>query len=355
MTALFIQVDTDFHDTAPLLVSQLHRVSDDFLSFLLGISISSPPALLSLFLSSELKAIAPSRLLCHWYIYRFESILYSLSSFMLFAFPIIYFGLVSCDTCFADEDGMGPIFAQGFPDCGKTRVASAVLGYFMSIGMPIIARAATNMATDSLAEKLETLIRTMQDVDADFHGKKVIRVYANPHRALLEKYRDEKYRAAMLLEGKSVKDVQEEEERVYAEVTEEEDREMLMINKVLDWYNKNVISCVHSSLQVCLVEHAKEMVDKKVKLLKAIQASANPGDKDEDDSDDEDYPESSKVDIYSEFVAMFGKAQQIDIKDWEKDEKKYFHRLQAHVKAATIANTDCVIFTASIMGSDVSR
>ena len=210
---------------------------------------------------------------------------------------------------------------EGFQGCGKMRVDSAVLGYFMSIGMPIIAGSATNTATDSLAEKLETLIRTMQDINPDFHGKKVIRVYANPHRALLEKYRDEKYRAAMQLEGKSVKDIQEEEERVYTEVTEEEDREMLMINKVLDRYNKNVIFCPHSALQVRIVEHAKEMVDNGVKLLKAIQALANPGDEYEDDSDDEDYPARSKVDIYSEFVVMFEKAQQIAFKDWEKDGK----------------------------------
>ena len=112
----------------------------------------------------------------------------------------------------------------------------------MSVGMPIIAGAATNTATDTLAEKLETLIRMIQDIDPDFHGKRVIRVYVNPHRALLEKYRDEKYCVAMQLEGQSVKDIQEEEERVYAEVTEEEDRGMLIINKVLDRYNKNVIS-----------------------------------------------------------------------------------------------------------------
>ena len=97
------------------------------------------------------------------------------------------------------------------------------------------------------------------------------------------------------------------------------------------------------------------MVNKKVKLLKAIQAPANPGGEDEDDSDDEDYPESSKVDVYSEFVAMFEKAQQTDFKDWEKDEKKYFHRLRAHFEAATIAAADCVVCTASIMGSDVVR
>ena len=41
---------------------------------------------------------------------------------------------------------------QGFPGCGKTRVASAIRGYFMSIGTSIIAGAATNTATDSLAD-----------------------------------------------------------------------------------------------------------------------------------------------------------------------------------------------------------
>ena len=180
-------------------------------------------------------------------------------------------------------------------------------------------------------------------------------MYANPMWVSLEKYRDEKFRAEFLAQGKSVKDLEEEEERIYAEVTEEEDREMMTINQVMDRYNKDIISRPHLALQVRIVEHAYDMVNNNFKLLKVIQTPLDPGDEDEDDSDDEDYPAKDVVDVYSEFVKMHEKLQLLEFSDWEKDDKKYFRRLRAHFEAATIATADCVVCTASIMGSDVVR
>ena len=266
--------------------------------------------------------------------------------------------MTSC--CWELRGNIGLI--QGFPGCDETRVASAMLLYFMSIGMPVIAGGTTNPATDDLAERIDLLLRTAQsgnpeELDPELQGKKVIRVYASSYRGLLDQYNDGKFREQYLIQGKSVNELVDEELKVSEDISDEEDREFMMVNKALKQGYKDIISKPHLSLQVRLVEHAHQMVKQEVKLLKAVRAPANPSDFDEEGSEDDDneYLKDDIIDVYAEFIRMYAQLQELDFSEWDKEDKRYFRKLKAHVEAATIANADCVICTASIMGSDTVR